>query len=299
MQQAQIELDRTVIRAPIDGTVISRTVDPGQTVAASLQAPELFRIAQDLSRIRIEAQVNEADVGAIAVGNPATFAVDAYPERTFQGKVAQIRLAATELQSVVTYTVIVESMNEDRRLFPGMTANVEIETARRADALRIPTDALRFKPAVGRSLPGSSGANRRAVWRKRLFRLKDELGLSIAQVRLIGEGLRSLGKELRAAMQPSGLGQGADRAKIKELFKAKYALLVKSVLENEKQRAAYDLWMKKRKSIKSVTVWVLGPDGKPKRRDVRIGVVDDRFAEIAGSKLKPGDGLIVRRKVRR
>ena len=109
MEQATVDLDRTEIRSPIDGTVISRTVDPGQTVAASLQAPELFKIAQDLSRIRIEAQVNEADVGAVAEGNPATFTVDAYPDKQFEGRVTQVRLSATELNSVVTYTVIVEA----------------------------------------------------------------------------------------------------------------------------------------------------------------------------------------------
>ncbi len=146
LDQASIDLDRAEIRSPIDGTVISRTVDPGQTVAASLQAPELFKIAQDLSRIRIEAQVNEADVGAVAEGNVANFTVDAYPDRQFEGRVTQVRLAATELNSVVTYTVIIEAANEGRKLFPGMTANVNIVSATREGALRIANDTLRFKP---------------------------------------------------------------------------------------------------------------------------------------------------------
>ncbi len=126
--QAEIDLSRTVIRAPIEGTVISRTIDVGQTVAASLQAPELFRIAQDLSKIRIEAQVNEADIGNIAAGNSVSFTVDAYPDRSFTGEVEQVRLAATNIQNVVTYTVIITSVNQDRKLFPGMTANATIET---------------------------------------------------------------------------------------------------------------------------------------------------------------------------
>ena len=120
LAQAEIDLDRTEIRASIEGTVISRTVDPGQTVAASLQAPELFKIAQDLRRIQIEAQVNEADIGTVAEGNPVVFGVDAYPERKLEGRVSQIRLAATELQNIVTYTVIVEAANEDRRVFAGL-----------------------------------------------------------------------------------------------------------------------------------------------------------------------------------
>src|SRR5690606_14888344 len=107
---------------------------------------ELFQIAQNLSRIRIEAQVNEADVGAVAEGNTATFTVDAYPERQFEGRVTQVRLAATELNSVVTYTVIIEAANEGRKLFPGMTANVMIVSATREGALRVSNDALRFRP---------------------------------------------------------------------------------------------------------------------------------------------------------
>jgi HlyD family secretion protein len=146
LDQATIDLERADIKSPIDGTVISRTVDPGQTVAASLQAPELFKIAQDLSRIRIEAQVNEADVGAVTEDNAATFTVDAYPDRQFEGRVTQVRLAATEINSVVTYTVIIEAANEGRKLFPGMTANVVILSATRDGVLRISNDALRFKP---------------------------------------------------------------------------------------------------------------------------------------------------------
>src|SRR5689334_278391 len=137
--QAQIDLDRTRIRSPIDGTVIGRTVDVGQIVASSLQAPELFKIAQDLRRIRIEAQVNEADVGLVAEGNAVEFTIDAYPERHFQGKVGQVRLGALELNNVVTYTVIIEADNDDRKLLPGMTANARIETAKLDNALRIPT----------------------------------------------------------------------------------------------------------------------------------------------------------------
>ena len=154
LAQAEIDLERTRIRSPIDGTVIARTVDVGQTVAASLQAPELFKIAQDLRRIRIEAQVSEADVGTVAEGNAVEFRVDAYPERRFQGRVARSGSAGTELNNVVTYTVIIDAANDDRMLLPGMTADARIESAKLDRALRLPNDALRFKPR-GTAVPAS------------------------------------------------------------------------------------------------------------------------------------------------
>ena len=135
-------------------------------MAASLQAPELFKIAQDLSRIRIEAQVNEADVGAIADGNPVTFSVDAYPDRQFDGKVTQVRLAATEINNVVTYTVIIEAANDDRKLFPGMTANVEIEAAKREDVLRVSNDALALQ-AQGFGRRNGQYGSRWSGWARR------------------------------------------------------------------------------------------------------------------------------------
>lgn len=159
LAQASIDLDRTQIRAPIAGVVVSRTVEIGQTVAASLQAPELFRIAQDLRRIRIEAQVNEADIGDVAKGNPVAFRVDAYPGRTFAGRVQQIRLSATEEQGVVTYTVVIEAPNDDAKLFPGMTANVEIESDKRDNVLRVPVDALRYRPRG--AVPAEAGTAKR------------------------------------------------------------------------------------------------------------------------------------------
>ncbi len=153
LKQADVDLDRTKIVAPINGTVISRTIDVGQTVAASLQAPELFKLAQDLRRIRLEAQVNEADVGVVSEGNTVTFTVDAYPERTFEGKVTQVRLSATELQSVVTYTVIIEASNDDRRLFPGMTANVRSKPPRRTASFAFPTTRSASSRAPPRRRP--------------------------------------------------------------------------------------------------------------------------------------------------
>ncbi|MGC8896783.1 MAG: efflux RND transporter periplasmic adaptor subunit [Bacteroidota bacterium] len=154
MKQAQAQLDGArinlqyaTIRAPIDGVVISRNVDVGQTVAASLQAPTIFTIANDLTKMQVQASVDEADIGQVKVGMPVTFTVDAYPNEVFRGEVSQIRLAPVIVQNVVNYTVIIDVPNREMKLMPGMTANVTILTAHRDDVLRIPALALHFRPS--------------------------------------------------------------------------------------------------------------------------------------------------------
>src|SRR5574341_943729 len=146
LRQAQIDLDHTYIRAPVDGTVVSRSVDVGQTVAASLSAPTLFLIAQDLTKMQVDTNVDESDIGRVRVGQDATFTVDAFPGETFKGKVVQIRQAPINVQNVITYDVVVAVPNPDFKLFPGMTANVKILVDRREHVLRIPSAALRFRP---------------------------------------------------------------------------------------------------------------------------------------------------------
>src|SRR5256885_3402838 len=145
---AQTNLDYTVIRSPIDGTVVARNVDVGQTVAASLQAPTIFTIAQDLSKMWVYAKTDESDVGNIKVGKPVTFKVDAFPKDTFQGRVSQVRMNATTVQSVVTYDPIVEFANPELKLFPGMTASVTIPVATVENVLKVPNTALRYKPPM-------------------------------------------------------------------------------------------------------------------------------------------------------
>ena len=155
MEQAQVDLGRTVIKAPIDGVVVARNVDVGQTVAASLQAPVLFTIAQDLRAMQVDASIDEADVGAMQVGQKVGFTVDAYPGRTFEGEVLQIRKSPQVVQNVVTYDVVVSAPNPDLALLPGLTANVRVVTAERTGVLQIPNSALRYgqaqaaKAAVG------------------------------------------------------------------------------------------------------------------------------------------------------
>ncbi len=143
---AQTDVNNSVIRSPVDGVVIKRNIEVGQTVAASYQTPDLYQIAQDLRQMRIHTNVSEADVGLIRPGQVARFLVDAYPEREFEGKVEQFRLNATSSQGVVTYPIVVAVDNTDELLKPGMTAQVRIVVASKTDVVRIPTAALRFKP---------------------------------------------------------------------------------------------------------------------------------------------------------
>lgn len=145
---ARVNLSHTTITAPIDGTVILRNIDVGQTVAASLQAPTLFIIAQDLTKMLVYAKTDESDVGKIKVGAETTFRVDSFPRETFSGRVSQVRMNATSIQNVVTYDTIVEFDNPGRKLFPGMTAYVTIPVDSASDALKIPNGALRYKPEI-------------------------------------------------------------------------------------------------------------------------------------------------------
>ena len=146
VEVAKTNLDYTTIHAPIDGTVIARNVDVGQTVAASLQAPTLFTIAQDLTKMQVYASTDESDVGMIKVGQTATFKVDAFPKETFTGRVSQIRMNATTVQNVVTYNTIVDFDNPEMKLFPGMTAYITIPVATAQNVMRVPNGALRYKP---------------------------------------------------------------------------------------------------------------------------------------------------------
>jgi HlyD family secretion protein len=158
LERARVDLERTTITAPIDGVVISRAVEIGQTVAASFNTPTLFSIAHDLRKMRIEAMVSEADVGGVQEGQPVTFTVDAYPGREFRGQVTQVRFAPLTNQNVVNYTAVIEVSNDDMKLRPGMTANVNIITAQKKEALRIANAALRFRPPENASIVGGTNA---------------------------------------------------------------------------------------------------------------------------------------------
>ncbi|HEY1374662.1 MAG TPA: efflux RND transporter periplasmic adaptor subunit [Candidatus Binatia bacterium] len=158
LQQAQVDLDHTVIRSPVDGIVVSRNVDVGQTVAASLQAPVLFLIANDLSKMQVDTNVSEGDVGNVWVDQDSEFTVDAYPTRRFQGKVLQVRNAPIMVQNVVTYDAVVGIDNKDLLLKPGMTANVQFMVSRKEGVLKVPNAALRFRPPEYKPQPQAAAA---------------------------------------------------------------------------------------------------------------------------------------------
>lgn len=157
LKLAETNLRYTTIRSPVNGTVISRNVDVGQTVAASLQAPTLFTIAKNLAEMQVDSNVSEADVGRVMVGQDATFTVDAYPDRIFLGKVSEIRNAPIIVQNVVTYDVVILVDNKDLKLKPGMTANVSVMIAHREGTLKIPNAALRFRPESAKKEGGKTG----------------------------------------------------------------------------------------------------------------------------------------------
>ncbi|OGL39932.1 MAG: efflux transporter periplasmic adaptor subunit [Candidatus Schekmanbacteria bacterium GWA2_38_9] len=162
LSYAETNLKYTKILSPVDGIVVSRNVDIGQTVAASFQTPTLFTIARDLSEMQIDTNVDESDIGVIIVGQDVEFTVDAYPELTFKGTVFQVRNAPINIQNVITYDVVVKVDNSDLRLKPGMTANVSIITARKKDVLKIPNISLRFKPSENENKPSERKGS--TVW---------------------------------------------------------------------------------------------------------------------------------------
>ncbi len=223
-RQAKTNLDYTTIVSPVDGIVISRSVEVGQTVAASLQAPTLFTIAQDLTKMQIYATVDESDIGRIVEGGNATFTVDAYPETRFSGTVTQVRNAATTVSNVVTYTVVVGVDNAELKLKPGMTASVVFQTAHKADALKIPTAALRFKPQAAAAGDKAEAAPRPAPGQKRLYVLQDGKPAPVAVTIGIGNDketevltgltggeeivLESLGVKKKGSSSPLGMSGG-------------------------------------------------------------------------------------------
>ena len=167
MQRAQTNLGYATITSPIDGTVISKSVEEGQTVAASFNTPELFTIAKDLTNMQVVANVDEADIGGVKEGNRVTFTVDAYPDDTFEGTVKQVRLEATTTNNVVTYEVVISAPNADLKLKPGLTANVTIYTHERSGVLAVANKALRFTPTketVGKDMKIVDCKGKNKVW---------------------------------------------------------------------------------------------------------------------------------------
>ena len=300
LEQAQVDLDHTTIRAPVDGVVVSRQVDVGQTVAASLQAPILFTIAQDLTKMQVETSVDEADIGRIRLEDHATFTVDAFPGETFSGTVVQIRKAAQIVQNVVTYTVVVAVGNPAGRLLPGMTANVKLVVAEKPSVLRVPNAALRFRPP-GAETPaaGSPAAPGRAAGQPQSLesireRLVRGLALSEDQQRRLDPILQDSRQQL-VALQAPGLPEAERRTRAQKVREAT-RVRIRTLLTPE-QQARYD------ESAAGAgpggapavagRVFVLGPDGKAAPVTVTLGISDGTSTEVVRGGLKEGQEVIV------
>jgi len=291
---ARIDLDHTIIRSPVDGVVISRSVDVGQTVAASLQAPTLFTIAQDLRRMQVEVNLDEADIGAIRPDQRVGFTVDAFPGREFTGRVIQIRKAGQVIQNVVTYTVIVSAQNPDSSLLPGMTATVKILVAERPDAVKAPNAALRFRPASTTEAPSNSTAGG-----SRLEKLSRQLELTPDQETLLKEIVDQLKARLASA-QAQGLidpGQtvpfGSDSIRLLRLAEVLRKNLFPALtpVQRDKFERLVKAWTSG--SIGSGRVWVLDEKNRPAPVEVMIGITDGSFTELLGGSLQPGRKVIV------
>lgn len=319
VDSARLDLEKTVIRSPVDGVVLSRAVEPGQTVAASLQTPVLFKIAGDLRQMEIVLAIDEADIGQVRDGQSVKFSVDAFPDRNFRGRVKQIRLAATNTSNVITYPVVVEVENGDQILLPGMTANAEIEISNRDNVLSIANSALRFKPTTEGVEQASAGAGAQArngvMISESLAKVADSLKLD-AEQRAAFDAAASAMRERAEAMRkaaaarsegqsqnsrtfggPSG-GQrqggsgnsGDGGRRMAERMKQSFAPF-RATLSVEQQKT-WDSELAVLATAKRAPVYKL-VNGKPEQVTVRIGASDGTRTEIIGDGLAEGDLVIV------
>ena len=297
LASARVDLARTAIIAPVDGVVISRQVDAGQTVAASLNTPTLFTIAKDLRDMQVEVAIDESDISKIKLDQRVTFTVDAFAGRTFEGRVAQIRKAAQSVQNVVTYTVVVATANPNLLLVPGMTANARIVSDTRENVLKVPNAAMRYRPpgvatkdaeapsaAPG---PGAGGGDAQA----RRAKLVDELKLDAAQQARLDEVFA----ELRAKMAELGEVREADRRTRAERLRGEVRQKINAMLnpDQQKQYAAIVATETGRGSVGTGRVYLVGGDGKPREVALRLGLSDGNATEVVGGDLAEGAEVIV------
>ena len=302
LRQAQVDLERTIIRAPVDGTVILRNVDAGQTVAASLQAPVLFTIARDLRDMQVEAAIDEADVGRLSPGQPATFTVDAFPRRSFSGEIVQIRKSPVTVQNVVSYTVVISARNADLSLLPGMTANVRIVVDQREQVLKLPNAALRFRPAgAPEPAPGTApppaptaapaaprGAQALQQYRQRLV---EELKPDAAQLERIDTVLAELRRKLAPLRE---IPDEAERRRQGERLRGEVRMQIAALLRPD-QKDAYERLLRSlgtRSAPAAGRVWVRDA-GALKPVDVRLGLTDGTSTELVGDALAEGAEVVV------
>lgn len=299
LSQARVDLERTAIRSPVDGIVVKRSVDTGQTVAASLQSPELFIIARNLTDMQVETSIDEADVGRIRMGQKASFTVDAFPGRRFEGEVMQVRKAAKVESNVVTYTVVVSAANPDLSLLPGMTANVRIVTAHKEKVLKVANAALRFRPAgagddkapAGSAPPGPPGGP--AAQLQMRERLVKELVLDAAQQEKLDAIYAGMREKFAAARDLPE----AERGKAMERSRSELREQVSAML-NPDQKKRYDEMNAETQATRTAggggsgRIWVVGEDRKPKAVPVRLGLTDGTATEIVAGEIAEGAEVI-------
>ncbi|HCY17132.1 MAG: hypothetical protein A2Z93_06445 [Curvibacter sp. GWA2_64_110] len=301
LAQARIDLARTRITSPVDGIVIKRAIEKGQTVAASLQSPELFIIAQNLREMQVEAAIDEADVGRIRSGQKASFTVDAYPGQTFEGQISQVRKAATNVANVVTYVAVVTFANNDGRLLPGMTANVRVVTDVRESALKVPNSALRVRiagvepapDAINNAAPGAAStgvsapnasekpaaaapaaSGPAAEFRNRLVK---ELQLDAAQT----EKVDAIYAEARPKFMQLRNVPEAERAKARERITADIRARIGELLTPEQKTRYAALVMEAAgRTVTRGRIYVMDADGRPKALNVRLGITDGTSTEL-------------------
>jgi HlyD family secretion protein len=319
VEQTRLDLVHTEIRAPVDGVVVSRTIDPGQTVAASLQAPTLFTIAQDLTRMQVEAAVDEADVGRLREGMSAVFTVDAFPGRTFRGEISQIRKAAQVVQNVVSYTTVITVPNPDRTLLPGMTANVRVQVDRREDTLRVANAALRFRPpadsgsepaaaprprtgaddsggrgqAGGAGAPAGGGSGGGGLREMRATLVRD-LALTPEQQ----TKLDAIFEEARQAFAAARAQGGDDKAAGAQRRRARTEIRekIRAILTPDQQKrfdASLPAQDGAAPAATAARVYVPGPDGKPQAVAIMVGLSDGTYSEVVSGEIKVGQDVFV------
>jgi HlyD family secretion protein len=315
LSSAQTDLRNSVIRSPVDGVVLNRTVNPGQTVAASLQTPVLFQIAEDLKKMQIILAVDEADIGQIHRDQPVKFSVDAFPDRNFTGTIKEVRLSASNTNNVITYPVVVAVDNNDLSLFPGMTANAEIQVDQREDVLRVANAALRYKPADAKTTTDAT-APRQArgaggMMASELPRIAAELKLDATQQAALDDLLAKQNERMSAARAsgqfggsrsgaaPSDAGPAngaaadnpdATRQRSQQRMIQMYAPFRATL--NANQQTLWDKELAKLASLKRGNIYLL-VDGKPVATPVRLGLSDGSYTEVGGGNIKEGDLAIL------
>ncbi len=292
LAQAKIDLERTAIRSPVNGTVIQKTVEAGQTVAASLQAPELFVIAEDLTDMQVETSIDESEIGRIRVGQKATFTVDSYPGRTFEGEVKQIRLAAQNVSNVITYIVIVSAPNPKKELLPGMTANVKIVLDTRNNVKLIPNSATRFRLPNTETATKAAARTGRGNWIPAFIeKMTKSLSLTDEQKTQAETILTEIRKKMAFAHQ----SPESDRKKQIEKAKNEMRQQIATIL-NEEQKVKFQQMSSeyddRMSSSTTGRIYVLENE-KPVEMNVRLGLSDGVMTELMSSNPPEGKKVIV------